>query len=385
MKRFILSGLLLLLLHACSVKDNEPGRFTVNGTVKNTSDQKVYLEQLFFSEKNPEVVDTADVKNGKFTLSAVAPEEGLYRLRFEKQEAGFVFINDKPVVPFSADLKDESLAGPDFKTPANHSFKMLLMNVADRSKQLMDLSSKIDSLQRLPGNDSLITVTRTEMSRENESAQAFFIKAVDTISDPVVAMFTLGYARNAQPALLDKAVNNLVKRFPDHKGVAGLAADYNRLVASKRQQEESPAPTGKTPEAGSAAPDFTMADTSGKKISLSDFKGKYVLVDFWASWCAPCRGENPNVVAAFQQYHSKNFTVLGVSLDEDKLAWLKAIKDDKLNWTQVSDLKGWANATVALYGYEGIPFNVLVDPSGRIIAKELRGEALQQKLAEVLK
>lgn len=136
---------------------------------------------------------------------------------------------------------------------------------------------------------------------------------------------------------------------------------------------------------GQPLADFSQEDPDGKLISLSSFKGKYVLVDFWASWCGPCRGENPNVVAAYNQFKNKNFTILGVSLDEDKSKWLEAIKKDGLTWHHVSDLKGWENATVAMFGYDGIPYNVLLDPSGKIIATSLRESALQAKLAEVLK
>ena len=109
------------------------------------------------------------------------------------------------------------------------------------------------------------------------------------------------------------------------------------------------------------------------------------MIDFWASWCGPCRGENPNVVAAYNQFKDKNFTVLGVSLDKNKQAWLDAIKEDKLTWQHISDLKYWSSAAAPLYGFDGIPYNVLIDPQGKIIATNLRESALQNKLAEVLK
>jgi peroxiredoxin len=136
---------------------------------------------------------------------------------------------------------------------------------------------------------------------------------------------------------------------------------------------------------GSQVADFSQTDTSGKTVKISSFRGKYVLIDFWASWCRPCRAENPNVVAAFNKYHDKNFTVLGVSLDQAKPAWLSAIHMDGLTWTHVSDLKGWGNEVAALFHVVQIPQNLLIDPKGKIIAKNLRGEALDNKLGEILK
>lgn len=143
----------------------------------------------------------------------------------------------------------------------------------------------------------------------------------------------------------------------------------------------------KTTSVGSIAPDFTQNDPAGKPVSLSSFKGKYVLLDFWASWCQPCRQENPNVVKVYNQYKAKNFTVLGVSLDRPngKEDWLKAIKDDGLAWNQVSDLQFWNNQVAALYGVRSIPGNFLIDPTGKIIARDLRGDDLEQTLAKLLK
>ncbi len=374
MKKFLPLIASVFFLFSCSTSVQK-GQFTVTGELKNTPDQKIYLEELYFSQKDPAVLDTAEIKNGKFSLTALAPEEGLYRLRLEKSEAAFIFINDQPAIPFSSDLNSLSLENAKFNSPANYLLRSFMVDIEKQRKELEDKASILQQYKNPLPSDSTYQAMQLDILDKQAKFQQNVLRYIDTTSNAVMALFSLGYTRDIEPEKIETAIGGLTKRFPTNQAIATIVAQYKQLIAQNKS----------LPKIGGIAPDITMADTSGKAFSLSMLRGKYVLVDFWASWCGPCREENPNVVNAYQEFKNKNFTVLGVSLDKQKAEWTKAVEEDHLTWYHISDLKYWSSAAVAPYGIEGIPYNVLLDPQGKIIAMNLRGNDLQIKLSELIK
>jgi peroxiredoxin len=374
MIKFFTIAVCSAILFSCN-NDIQKGKFTVSGELKNAPDQHIYLEELYFSQKDPVVLDTAEIKNGRFSLTALAPEEGLYRLRLEKNDGSFIFINDQSNIPFSSDYNKLSFGTETFNSPANHLLRKFMAAIDAQRKILEEKSALLQQYKNPSETDSLYNVIQKDLTEKENSHQNYVLHFLDTTSNAIMALFSLGYTRNIEPEKLEKPVGGLIKRFPGNQAIAMVVAQYSQMITQYNAK----------PHEGGPAPDIKMADTSGKPFALSMLRGKYVLVDFWASWCGPCRGENPTVVKAYNKFKDKNFTVLGVSLDKDKASWVKAITDDSLTWYHISDLKYWNSAAVSLYGFDGIPYNVLVNPEGKIIGTSLRGDDLEMKLAEVIK
>jgi len=381
MKKIFAAVAVASMLFSCNNKTDK-GKFTLSGVLKGSPDQKIYLEQLYFSDKPADVLDTADIKNGKFEVSAIAPEEGLYRIRTEDSASVF-FINDGSSITFSGThVKKEPLQG-SFSGSTNNSLvkftkyaDSIRFSISDKNQQVVALAAAGKKQ-----TDSTVMALTNEVNTMVDNFTKYVFTYADTAKSPVLSLFAATMAP-LEISKFEAPLTKLTKRFPNHKGLADALLYIKMQTAQSQPQQKQP---GAVPAVGDMAPDITMNDVDDKPFSLSQLKGKYVLIDFWASWCGPCREENPNVVAAYNQFKDKNFTVLGVSLDKNKQAWIDAIKEDKLNWKHISDLQYWSSAAVPLYGLESIPYNVLIDPQGKIIATDLRETALQNKLAEVLK
>jgi peroxiredoxin len=387
MKKFALWAVAGLFLASCS-QQTEKGDFVINAHIDNAPLGKIYLEELTLQEAK--IVDTAVIKDasGKFTLKGMLPEQALYRIRFAENNRFILLGLDAGTMSIEGDYNHLEQVKIE-NSEASSEIQQLLNDASAKNQALTAEMKTLDSLYQAKTPDSILKPRVTAFETKQKDLEQFIMKTATETKSPAVAAFALSMV--STPALLQdqKVIADIKKRFPENT----LITSFTDKLTEISQKNASPGQDAMQGEEenmtavkiGQVAPDFTLPDLSGKATSLSSFKGKYVLVDFWASWCKPCRMENPNVVQAYNTYKNKNFTILGVSLDRTKEAWAKAIQADGLTWSHVSDLKFWESAVVPLYGLNSIPSNMLLDPEGKVIAIGLRGPELQAKLQEVLK
>lgn len=364
--------MILPAMFACAAKDGVK-TFEVEGSVKNSTAKTIYLEENI-PEGRPTIMDSAELKpGGTFRLKAPTKEEALYQLRLAGKLVPFaLLVSDRDKISVQADLANTTQPYTVQGSPATEALLAFDKKTYEQGLKIFTLGSKVDSLMKAHVPDSVVSTDYAKVEASAVELKAFAQDFFAKSTSPVVTLYALSSFQNTS--------SNLgIKGFSKGEMANIVAAASAKFPAHTALQ------TVKKSMAPAKAPDFTQPDANGKPVSLSSFKGKYVLLDFWASWCAPCRKDNPNVVKAYNEFKDKNFTVFGVSLDQNKDAWQQAIRQDGLTWTHASDLKYWSNEAAVLYGVQGIPANFLIDPQGNIIAQDLHGEEIIRELKKVVK
>ena len=365
---------LMIIIAGCKNGSNEKN-YTISGTIQHASKQKLLLQEVPYGGLPIVTMDSITLgEDGKYSFEFIAKQEGIYRIATDK-EMEILFINDEENIQINADANNyQSYTVKGSET--SQALINFLMEYRKKDSSLMSTIYNLDALQKQNGKDSTIFWLQKQRQSKINDINKLVGNVINNSTSPAFVYYTLGISlrsmESAQVLALAKAAAEKLKAEP--------LAQFANLLSTQVQANAKTTAIA----VGTMAPEIALPDANGKIISLTSLRGKYILVDFWASWCGPCRGENPNVVAAYEKYKKKNFTVLGVSLDDDKASWLEAIQADKLNWQHISDLKKWESIVVSTYQIEGIPFNVLLDPTGKVIATDLRGEALQNTLASLL-
>jgi peroxiredoxin len=390
MKKILIPILVCVLIFS-SCKNADKSRFQVKLAYTNSdkmitppntgkSDGWVFLEEIVYGKSQPPlIIDSQKISgtSGNLTFHGKSQTQAIFELVFGDNVLAIPLINDASEIQIDADLSKPKDYYTVTGSPASKQLQDLLARVSNLNNEIQSCFGQLDSLKKTNAPDSILVAANNKKNAAVDQLNDYLKQFIQTTPNATLGVLALGWAsRSFQPDQMQTSLKDLKARFPGNAFLAEM--EKNSQQPPDQQSSAGESWVGKT------VPELVMPDPNGKKVSISSFKGKYLLIDFWASWCGPCRMENPNVVKAYDEFKGKNFAILGVSLDKDKDSWKKAIRQDHLSWTHMSDLKYWNSQAVETFGFQGIPFNVLVDPSGKVIAESLRGEELDAKSKQVL-